>query len=283
MNVLKYNVESCYFIGDIHGEFDSLKSCIKRYELTNCVLFCCGDIGLGFEKPQHYKNIFPKINRLCKEKNVNIIFIRGNHDDPTYFNNKAINYSHIKAVSDYSVVQTFNINDEFQTVSIHSVLCVGGATSIDRTYRQRVMNNSITSYILHHPNSSVEEARNNIPKGYWKDEQPVFNESILEEIKESNIKIDIVCTHTCPSNCQPVTKYGIESWFIDDPQLKEDITRERAIIDQIRNKIITDNHPLRLWVYGHYHYRNNEVIDNVKYIMLDMIRMGNWDYYQLTY
>lgn len=283
MNILKYNVECCYFIGDIHGEFNSLKSCIKKYELANCILFCSGDIGLGFEKPQHYKNIFPKINRLCKEQNVNIIFIRGNHDDPVYFDNKTINYSHIKAVSDYTVVQIFNKFDEFQTVPIHSVLCVGGATSIDRTYRLQVMNNYIDSYMRRHHNSSIEEAKNNIPKGYWEDEQPIFDEEILNDIKENNIQIDVICSHTCPSNCQPLTKYDNERRFIEDPQLKEDITQERVIIDQIRNKIIKDNHPLNLWVYGHYHYRNNEIIDNVKYIMLDMMRMGKWDCYQLTY
>lgn len=283
MNLLKYNIENCYFIGDIHGEFNLLKFHIKEYGLTNCILFCCGDIGLGFEKPQHYKNIFPKINHLCKQQNVNIIFIRGNHDDPAYFDNKTINYSHIKAVSDYTVIQIFNKFDEFQTAPIHSVLCVGGATSIDRTHRLQIMNNYIASYIRHHHNSSIEEAKNNISKGYWEDEQPIFDEEILNDIKENNIQIDIICSHTCPSNCQPLTKNGIENWFVVDPALKDDIIKERDTMDQVRNKLIKDNHPVNLWVYGHYHYHNTSIICNIKYIMLDMIRQGNWDYYRLNY
>lgn len=279
-NILKYNVETSFCIGDLHGEFKSLTSCIKRYEIKNCLLLCCGDIGLGFEKEQHYKNIFTKLNKLCKQQNVYIIFIRGNHDDPYYFDNNKIKYSNIIAIQDYTVVQIFHTNDEDCLYPLHSILCVGGATSIDRTLRLGVMEREVFKYRRFH-NCSEEEARIKCKKFYWENEHPYFNKVLLNEIKNQNINIDIVCTHTCPSIAQPVTKDGIQYWCLQDKTLEEDINTERTIMDNILNQLKLDEHKLTHWIYGHYHYRNNEIIDGVKYIMLDMMRNGNYDYYEI--
>lgn len=280
INVLKFNVETSFFIGDIHGEFKGLKSCIKKYDLKNCLLFCCGDIGFGFEKLQHYKDLIPKLNKLCKSNNVYVIFIRGNHDDPSYFDNTTINYSNIKAVSDYTIVQVFDINDKEKYNPLHSVLCIGGATSIDRTYRIGVMNKNIKDYIRYHQ-CTLDEAKKNIKKLYWENEHPILNKPLLDDIKNANIKIDVVCTHTCPSNAQPISKDGILYWCLQDNNLEEDLNIERCIMDQIKVNLLDDGHLLTHWIYGHYHYRNYEVIDDIKYVMLDMMRNGNYDYYEL--
>ena len=280
INLLKFNVETTFCVGDIHGEFKALISNIKKYDLKNCLVICCGDIGLGFEKPQHYKDIISKLNRLCLQRNVYIVFIRGNHDDPSYFDGVVINYSNVIAVSDYTVVQVYKSEDIEQTTPCHSILCVGGATSIDRTYRLGIMNKNIQDYLRFH-NCSESEAKKKTKKLYWVNEQPVFNKDILNEIRDNNINIDTVCSHTCPSFAQPISKDGIQYWCLQDETLSDDINNERSTLDKVQNTIYTDGHTLLNWIYGHYHYRNYEIIDNVKYVMLDMMRNGNWDYYEL--
>ena len=280
INLLKYNVDTTFCIGDIHGEFKALTSNIKKYEIKNCLVICCGDIGFGFEKPQHYKDIIPKLNRLCKQNNVFIVFIRGNHDDPSYFDDNIIKYSNVIAVSDYTVVQTYKIEDIEQSTPCHSILCVGGATSIDRMYRVGMMHRNVQDYLRYHK-CSEEEAKQKTKKLYWQNEHPIFNEEKLMEIRDININIDTICSHTCPSFAQPTTKNGIQYWILQDENLEDDIKIERSIMDKIHTTIYTDGHTLINWIYGHYHYRNYEIIDGVKYIMLDMMRNGNWDYYEL--
>ncbi len=53
-----------------------------------------------------------------------IVFVRGNHDNPAYFEGTTFSYKRFIAVPDYTILQACN----------HSILCVGGAISIDRIY-----------------------------------------------------------------------------------------------------------------------------------------------------
>ena len=80
----------------------SLKHKLITYE--NSVIVVAGDCGFGFNKPQYYHDLFHKYNELFAEVNTTVLFVRGNHDDPTYFDGSVINYSHIKAIPDYSVI-----------------------------------------------------------------------------------------------------------------------------------------------------------------------------------
>lgn len=73
--------------GDIHGEFNSLiyKLCIQ-YQLTDTLLIVAGDCGFGFEKPGYYENVFKRNSARLSKANNWIVMVRGNHDDPSYFN-----------------------------------------------------------------------------------------------------------------------------------------------------------------------------------------------------
>ena len=55
-----------------------------------------------------------------------IVFVRGNHDNPAYFDGAMFNAKRFITVPDYSILQACN----------HTILCVGGAISIDRIYRK---------------------------------------------------------------------------------------------------------------------------------------------------
>ena len=112
--------------GDIHGDFNELvfKMCV-RYKMTDTVLIVAGDCGFGFEKPMYYENMVRKNARRMSAANNYLVFVRGNHDNPAYFDGHAFYHKRFMAVPDYAVIQACS----------HTILCVGGAISVDRQYR----------------------------------------------------------------------------------------------------------------------------------------------------
>ncbi|MCQ2335399.1 MAG: metallophosphoesterase [Paludibacteraceae bacterium] len=271
MNHLNLNSEYLFCVGDIHGEYGGLSVWMKTYDMQNACLIFCGDIGLGFNSEAYYQQTFQKLNRECKKRNVTLLFVRGNHDDPSYFTEQKIRFSHIQSVPDYTIV----------SVAGHTVLCVGGGISMDRQYRLQRMMVEAQKYARFH-GCLLAEAKELAPHLYWADEPPSFNEEALLEIYEASIQIDTVCTHTCPSFAEPRTKDGIESWLAQDADLARDIDNERAVMDQLYQHLISHGHPLQTWCYGHFHFHHAEQIDTTTFRLLDMCRRnGIYDMWEI--
>lgn len=218
----------------------SLKHKLITYE--NSVIVVAGDCGFGFNKPQYYHDLFHKYNELFAEVNTTVLFVRGNHDDPTYFDGSVINYSHIKAIPDYSVILTKNL----------TTLCVGGATSVDRFWRKQ-KEIEINKY-----KTSTKK------KLYWDDEAVVYDEEKLMEILNNGIQINSVITHTAPSFAKPNDKDSALGWFKYDNKLKNDLIKERKCLDDLHDFLLQHEQKLLFWVYGHFHVFNNELIHNEK-------------------
>ncbi len=231
--------------GDIHGEFNSLihKLCIQ-YQLTDTLLIVAGDCGFGFEKPGYYEQVFNRNSSRLSKSNNWIVMMRGNHDAPSYFSEGKISHQRFRTISDYSVIQTCR----------HNILCVGGAVSIDRTYR--------IEHDSRHPDSSVAS--------YWKDEMPIFDENALKDI-EQRFRIDTVVTHTSPSFCELISKDGLSEWATRDPNLLADCNKERRTMNLIFEYLKANNHPLEHWFYGHFHQSWSSCIDGVLFSMLDIM------------
>ena len=120
------DAKSVVVSGDIHGDFTQLvyKCCIQ-YSMTDTVIIVAGDCGFGLEKPGYYENLYKRCRERLSKANNWLLFVRGNHDNPAYFNLLPIKHRRWMTLPDYSVVKACG----------HTILCVGGATSIDRTYR----------------------------------------------------------------------------------------------------------------------------------------------------
>lgn len=128
MEIINYpDAKSVVICGDIHGDFKPLvhKLC-KQLGLKDTLLIVAGDCGFGFDKPSYYVTVYKQISRLLRKANNWVVFVRGNHDDPSYFAEHKINYARWRTVPDYSVI----------TANGHNILCVGGAVSIDRAMRK---------------------------------------------------------------------------------------------------------------------------------------------------
>lgn len=271
MNRLKIDTYITYCCGDIHGEFGAVSTFINSYCLYDCVLIICGDVGLGFNKERYYIDTLEKLNKTCEKRNVYVLMVRGNHDDPRYFRDKFIDYSHVKAIDDYTVVETNNKN----------ILCVGGAVSIDREWRKSSEALREIEYVRFHPSATKESMDRDVGHLYWKDEKPYFDEAFFEELAESDVKIDYVATHSSPSFCELKTKSAITEWLENDKTLRGDIDEERNVMDNIHEALSKGGHNIKMWCYGHFHTHIEEEINGTRYVMLNMCKNNKIDVKEL--
>lgn len=112
-------------VGDIHGKWDTLFKRIKEIDLRDCTLIGVGDLGIGFMERSKQERQCEHHNDFFKSRGIEFVGIRGNHDDPAYFDG-SVNLSNFKLLPDYSYL---TLNDK-------QFLFVGGAVSIDRMLRK---------------------------------------------------------------------------------------------------------------------------------------------------
>lgn len=254
-----------YAIGDIHGNFNTFKKYIKRYEIKDSIFIICGDCGLGFSSYDGDINEVVRLNKLLVENNCYIICVRGNHDKPSLFNGeKRFEYGNIICVPDYTVISSY-IDENTDNDPIDNILCVGGGISIDRIQRKQLYLERIKNYLKYNPNGD----RSKVRELYWEDEIPIYDEEKLDNIKKYGLLISNVITHTSPSFTNPHDKVGISHFLSEDKKLNDDLNYEREVMDKIFNYLKT-NQPniLENWFYGHFHSTNIEVIQGVKFNML---------------
>lgn len=198
---------------------DASKKMIKGNET---IYFVAGDSGINANK---HKELIERYNRIFSYNNVYFIIIRGNEDDPSMFDGEAINLSNIKAVPDYSVVQTAEKN----------ILCIGGAVSMDRAWK--INQEKLTSKF---PNPK---------KFYWEDEKPVFNEEAIKDITKE-CKIDYVVSHSAPSFIN--VSDNVFNWSKKDEKLSDDIFNERLVMDKVFETLRDCGSQPYYWAFNHF-------------------------------
>lgn len=156
---------------------------------------CGRRLWIGFENRGYYENIVKKNTKRMNEANNWILFVRGNHDNPAYFDGCTFKHKRFIAIPDYSIVKACG----------HTLLCIGGAISIDRSYRIDAWEQLQKKRHKSSQNLSERVYERNY---YWPNEKPVFNAELLEKITTEQT-IDTVITHTSPSFCELQNKNGL--------------------------------------------------------------------------
>jgi predicted phosphodiesterase len=208
------------FIGDIHGNFKTFLKNLKASNYQNTSMIQLGDFGVGFRPLESEIEYLNTINVHLIEKNYVLYVFRGNHDNPDYYDNCPFEYSNIKFLKDFSVI----------TIEDKNILIVGGAISIDRIYRKSEIS-------------------------YWKEEEIPYIIPDIKNLVDDDTKIDVVCTHNCPSFVWPTEfNYVVKNFIQLDPTLEKDLINERKRLDLLYSKVIDHNgYAPKLWVYGHMH------------------------------
>jgi predicted phosphodiesterase len=235
---MNYNsIKNIIFVGDIHGDFNVILKYIKIYDLRNCFFYVCGDFGVGFDSENKELKKFKYFSNALKSRNNKLVAIRGNHDDPKYFNNN-FNVGNIECIPDYTILNINNIK----------ILGIGGSISIDRS-----------------PNRYYNWDGRKVNVNYWSDEKTnLLNDNQLNSINN----VDVIVSHDSPTFCYPQTKSGIINWLTCDLTLDNDVSENRNKLKIIYDNLKTHN-KIKYWFYGHYHEYNNQNIDDTNFILLD--------------
>ncbi|MCR1859433.1 serine/threonine protein phosphatase, partial [Phocaeicola vulgatus] len=149
----------------------------------------------------------------------------------------------------------------------HSILCVGGAISIDRTYRLEAWSKEQQKRLRF---SNTEVVDDFSPSYYWQSESPTYNKEALMSIL-SEQKVDIVITHTSPSFCELLSKEGIAKWTCNDKTLISDIQQEREVMNSLYETLKEHQQHVTHWCYGHFHQSWHSSIDGTLFKMLDIM------------
>lgn len=246
MKIYDYNDKKLVICGSINSDFNTFFNSLIRNlperiekkkrvsrisnDYSNSVVVVCGDNGFGFENIKHYYEIFDRNQQVLKLNNTVVLFIRGNHDDPSYFSEEKINYENIKTIPDYSVL----ITKDFTS------LCIGGGISYDRSWR--VKREALTN--------KYKQDQTKFKKLYWEDEGISFNEEIIDSInKNDNILIDNLITHM-PLNQGKHPQSSYISWTKIDESLSNDFKSQTDILTNVFN-LINKRDNIKTVVSGH--------------------------------
>lgn len=235
---IEINKTEIFSWGDIHGKFDEMFDKIKQLELSDCLIIQCGDFGVGpfrGETKDDYLSLFLEYDSFLKKQNVEVIAFRGNHDDPSYFEN-GFRSKYIRCVPDYTTIIT----------PISNILLLGGAISIDRKNR-------------------IEG------RSYFKNEGFNYDKEKLTSLRD----IDIVMSHTAPSEIYPIGFNSLVFHYSNfDEKLLKDLNIERQLMSNAYKDIIKNN-KIREWHYGHFHNAHNSLYGDVRFVLNDINQFTN--------
>lgn len=201
---------------------------------NDSVIIVSGNCGIGNKSKKYYDETFSKLDKILGDNNCFLLFVRGNNDNPSIFNNREIDFEHVKAIPDYSVVamKTFNC------------LCIGGSVSMDKEWKL-----------------AQEELYGK--KLYWEDEAPIYDEEKLAEILEK-FNINCIITSTCPSFAYPGTNaFKKSKWFYRDKKVITEFSNERKTMDKIYEKIMDSESKPYMWFYGRFKMGHTDKLNDI--------------------
>jgi hypothetical protein len=215
-----------YILGDVHGHFGVIYGWLEDHAKAGDTLIQVGDFGAGFVKDW----LLDDLGFEAKKKGALIKVIRGNHDSPYPFAKGGVYGDNLELIQDYTT----------QVINGKKYLFIGGALSIDRTWRKE-------------------------GEDYWKDEVVDYDLSKLDGIEG----VDVLITHTCPDFLSPAPKsFSNIQWALDrDLPLKDELIFERDYMTQVWNKL-KENNDIKEWYGGHFHVSLLHIIGKTKFRFL---------------
>lgn len=195
--------------GDLHGELPTLVNNVP----PNSDVLVAGDIGVGFGAPLSFDVLVQKVKPKMDKKDVNFYCIRGNHDNPDFFDGRVMG-ERITLLKDHVPF----------TVGGKLIYPIGGAPSHDvgdRLSKQEKL-----------------ERYGSSKRIWWPGECIVPHESKLPT------HIDIMLTHDSPTYFAPplIREDGI------DYETYKKMVDGRRYLSSLFELSVVDS-----WYYGHYH------------------------------
>lgn len=220
------------FVGDIHGELKKLVHTLTiGKDLRNTDIVVCGDFGVGFITESGLGELYKAVEKRLSEWDLTIWAVRGNHDDPGYFDGLH-DYPRLKFVKDHEVI---TLGDGI------TIYPIGGAVSTDSEWRIK--------------KNADFERHGSSRKVWWPGEE------VVQQRKDLPRKVDVVVSHEAPIVFEPVVvrDSGL------DPDTWQKISESRNYLGWVLGEINT-----RYWFHGHYHQSTSGNYGEVLYRGLDI-------------
>lgn len=247
--------QTVFCVGDIHGAIADLCDEIVAKKLSNSLVIVVGDIGIGLRPFMTEDMELSYLQDTVAKMNTAVCFIRGNHDNPSYFHDlehaskRWFDYlRNVHFVDDYDLIET----------KVGNFLAIGGARSIDRivkTEQSKLDENSgwnrwFTNEMVEHCDDETED---------WICSQ----------------KINYIVSHTAPIYAKPELVFNreMEEFTKSDKTLKSDVKAEREYLADLGD-VIGASSWIRKWIYGHFHMHKSEMISGTHYVCLDRMRVN---------
>lgn len=174
-----------YFLGDVHGKWNELIDSFSKYDIRDVNIIQVGDFGIGFNKDNDIQ-VLNELGNILRERGINMYVIRGNHDDPKYFN-IFTSYGNLHLVPDYTYLK---IEDMI-------ILLIGGGVSIDRVSRipniswwdteiikdLPIKNKEVDIVVTHVPIKSFFQQQLTQDLTYWYNKDNILKHSLDNENK----------------------------------------------------------------------------------------------------
>ena len=231
-----------WICGDIHGELSNLVwKASRQLKIRNADILVVGDFGAGFGRPKSTDVAYAKVCAELNEKDICLYTIRGNHDDPAFFDSSH-DYERLHFLPDHHAIELCG----------KKIYPIGGAVStdidlIDPLMRKsrRMQNNSLIRF-------------GSSKRIWWPDEAP---SKAPENLPET---VDIIVSHEAPLSFEPPLMR--ETHVHDDTRQK--VVESRRYLDFVLNTV----RPSR-WFYGHYHKHYEGHFQGTHYLCLDIAEM----------
>ncbi len=192
-----------FLMGDTHGSTKVLAEFLSSHSGVSIILM--GDSALGFQQGD-----MELLEGLAKDSGNHLYAIRGNHDNPSLFIDPPQG-EFLHLLQDYSEL----------ILNGRRALAVGGAVSIDRTFRI-------------------------LGRSWWQGEALVWD---ADRVASLAGQVDILLTH---AGVQPPSMLPLNianpGLFDRDPDLRFDLPQERNLLLDL-----IDHLQPAEWYFGHYH------------------------------
>lgn len=255
MDIITGKFDKLFFLGDTHGENMGigklLQSTKSSKQFDEKAIIHVGDFGIGFcASMEEELHLLDKLNTILIQNRIYLFVVRGNHDDPNWFDNTSP-MSNITFIKDHTLLE-FILHFETMAEKKVKIYCNGGATSIDRSGRK-------------------------LQKTYWVDEKFTCpNDSELLEIPTD---LNVIVTHNRPLGCHPtVFNEAVLNYSNRDKNLLLDLQNEQVeikkLFDSIRKRNISRNNIVHY--FGHYHWSHRERIGDIAHVTLAIKELAEY-------
>jgi UDP-2,3-diacylglucosamine pyrophosphatase LpxH len=231
-----------WICGDIHCELSNLVwKAVRQLKIRHADILIVGDFGAGFGRPKSMDVAYARICPELKENDIRLYTIRGNHDDPAFFDGSH-DYERLRFLPDHRTIELCG----------KKIYPIGGAVSTDidlvdpLTRKSRRMQNDA---LIRFGSSK---------RIWWPDETPV---QITENLPES---ADIIASHDAPLSFEPP--------LMRDAHVRDNtwqkVVESRRYLDFVLRTVKPSQ-----WFYGHFHNHYEGIFQGTHYLGIDIAEM----------